>query len=175
MSTDTAITRIPENTSLLQTTKFSFVIPTLPFLRYFTQGCAIPGVSTSAVRVDNPFSATWRHGDKLEYDQLTITSLVDEDLRVYEETMNWLIALTFPEKFPQYIRARDKKASPYHDAYLTINTNANLPNIRIKFTECHPLSISAIQFSAADNADVIPTIDIGFRYDLMNIERLPLT
>jgi hypothetical protein len=172
MTNQSPLTRIPENTSFLQVTKFSFVIPTLPFLRYFVQGCSIPGISTSAVRVDNPFSATWRHGDKLEYDTLTISTLVDEDLRVYEETYNWLVALTFPEKFPQYIRSKDAKTSPYHDGFLTLNTNANLPNIRIKFTHMHPVSISSLQFSTTDNANTIPTLDIVFRYDLLEIERL---
>lgn len=175
MTTNSILTRIPENASFLQTTKFSFVIPSLPFLRYFVQACPLPGISTSPVRVENPFSATWRHGDKLEYEPITITTLIDEDLRVYEETFDWLNALTFPEQFPQYIRAKDSSKSPYHDALLTINNNANLPNIRIKFTDAHPISMSSIQFTTTDNANIIPTIDIVFRYDRIEIERLPLT
>ena len=175
MTTSSILTRIPENASFLQLTKFSFVIPTLPFLRYFVQEASIPALSTSPVKVENPFSATWRHGDKLVYDALTITTLVDEDIRVYEETYNWLVALTFPEKFPQYIRSKDSTKSPYHDGFLTINNNANLPNIRIKYTDMHPVSISAINFDTKINANEIPTIDLVFRYDRIEIERLPLT
>lgn len=156
MTTNSLLTRIPVNTSFLQVTKFSFVIPSLPFLRYFVQGCLIPGISTAAVKVENPFSATWRHGDKLEFGDLIITSLVDEDLRVYEETYRWLEALTFPEKFPQYIRSKDSKASPYHDGFLTINTNANIPNIRIRYTDMHPVSVSDIKFTTTLNANETP-------------------
>lgn len=175
MTIDSAIARIPTNGSFLQTTKFTFVIPTLPFLRYFVQDVAIPSVSTSAVKVENPFSATWRHGDKLEYESLTVTTLLDEDMRVWEETYNWIRALTFPHQFPEYVRSIDNRASPYHDGFLTLNTNANLPNIRFKFTHMHPVSISSIQFSTTSNANVPMTVDIVFRYDLLEIERLPLT
>jgi len=135
----------------------------------------MPGFSTSAVKVENPFSPTYRHGDKIEHEPLTITSLVDEDLRVYEENYNWLLSLTFPEKFPQYVRSKDRKADPYHDGFLTLNNNANLPNIRVRFTHMHPVSISSIQLTTTENANVIPTIDIVFQYDLLEIERLPLT
>lgn len=171
MTTSNILTRIPENTSHLQVTKFSFVIPTLPFLKYFVQTAVIPGISTSAVRVDNPFSATWRHGDKLEYDGLTITTLVDEDIRVYEETYNWLQSLTFPQKFPQYLN-KNVHDYTYHDAFLTLNTNANLPNIRIKYRDAHPVSISPIQFDAKENAHTIPTVDITFRFDIFELERV---
>jgi len=173
MTNQSPLTRIPENSSYLQETKFTFSFPTLPFLRYFCQGVSIPGVSTSAVEVSNPFASTYRHGDKLVFDDFAITCLVDEDLRVWEESYNWLVALTKPAKFPQYIRnLGNGRDSPYHDGILTTNTNANLPNVRFKFTYCHPVSVSAIQFTTTGDADTAMTIDIRFRYDQMEIDRL---
>lgn len=172
MANLSTLTQIPENTSFLQPTKFTFTIPTLPFLRYFCQNANLPGVSTSPVQLDNPFSATFRHGDKLIYEEFSVSTIVDEDMRVWEENYNWLVALTKPKEFPQYIKYTDKRASPYHDALLTINNNANLPNIRIKFFDCHPTSIGGINFSVSDNADSVITMDIQFRYDRYEIERL---
>jgi hypothetical protein len=172
MSSESPLTRIPINTSFLQPTKFGFTFPTLPFLRYFCQSVIIPGVSTSPVRVSSPFVDTYRHGDKLVFDQLTVTALIDEDLRLWEETYNWIVGLTKPDRFPQYIRSKDKKAQLYHDGVLTINTNANLPNIRITFTDCHPISLSPIQFATTETADTLLTSDIVFRYDQMEIVRL---
>ena len=67
------------------------------------------------------------------------------------------------------------KASPqglYLDGYLTINTNANRPNIRIKFLNCHPTSIGAINFDTKVDADTIPVCDFTFRYDYYEIERV---
>ena len=99
MSNSSACSTQPENSSFLQPNKFTFSFPTLPFLKYFCQTVNIPGVSTSPVTVDNPFSNTYRHGDKLMYDQMNLSVIVDEDIRVWEETYNWLLALTFPSEF----------------------------------------------------------------------------
>ena len=173
MTNNSLLTRIPENSNLLQTTKFTFSFPTLPFLRFFCQSVSIPGVSTSAVQVPSPFSEMYRHGDKLVYDDFATTVIIDEDLRVWEESYNWIRSLTFPKDFPQYVRnLGNGRSDPYHDGILTTNTNANIPNVRFKFTYCHPTSISAIQFTAADNADTTMTIDIRWSYDLMEIDRL---
>lgn len=163
---------IPENTSILQTTKFSFIIPELPFARYYCQTVSLPGVSTNAVEMQNPFSSTYRHGDKLNYESFTINAIVDEDLRVWEETYLWLLSLTKPDGFEQYAVYKGKKRQLYFDGVLTINTNANNPNVRIKFRECHPVSLGSIKFNTADNAETIPTADIEFRYDSFEFERL---
>lgn len=172
MTTESVLTKIPENTSFLQPTKFTMVFPTLPFLRYFGQTAEIPAISTSPVAVESPFTNTWRHGDKLVYDQLSINAIVDEDLKVWEETQNWLIALTKPREYSEYIRHYNSKEMVYHDAILTINTNANIPNIRFKFANVHPISLGAINFSVTQNADATLTADIIFRYDYYELLRL---
>jgi hypothetical protein len=172
MALDSAISLIPENSSILQATKFTFIIPDLPFARYFCQTVSLPGVSTGEVAVVSPFANTYRHGDKLVYDAFTINAIVDEELRVWEETYKWLLSLTKPEKFAQYGLYNGSPRSLYFDGILTINTNANNPNIRIKFKNCHPSSLGAIQFNTAANADTIPTADINFRYDSFEFERL---
>jgi hypothetical protein len=147
----------------------------MPFLKYFCQSINLPGVATSAVSVETPFSATYRHGDKLVYDAFTVTVLIDEDLRVWEETYNWLRALTFPQEFRQYYRNTNGKQVAYHDGILTVNTNANNPNIRIKFVNCHPVSLSGFSFSAAESAMTTITSEISFRYDYYEIDRLHST
>lgn len=162
----------PQNTSILQTTKYTFLIPELPFARYFGQTVALPGVGTNPVEVSNPFTSTYRHGDKLVYEPFSINAIVDEDLRVWEETYNWLRFLTKPTSFND---SRKREGTifkeKYYDGVLTINTNANIPNIRVKFKNVHPVSLGSIQFSSTDNAQTIPTADISFRYDWFEIER----
>jgi len=172
MSEESLLTKIPENTSFLQSTKFTFIFPTLPFLRYFCQSISIPGISTSEVTVSTPFSDTYRHGDKLSFETFNITAIVDEDLRVFEETYDWLTSLTFPEKFQQYLRGDRTRNRAYHDGVLTINTNSNIPNIRIQFFNCHPTSLSSVVFNTSDSSDSTPTIDVTFRYDYYKIDRL---
>lgn len=174
MSTESFASNTPTNTSLLQSTKFTFIIPDKPFLKYFCQTISIPAISTSEVAVPTPFSTTYRHGDKLIFEPFTITALVDEDLRIWEETYKWLEGLTRPSSYDQYLHKnfKDKEPPLYYDAYLTLNTNANRPNIRLKFFNCHPTSLGMINFDTKVNADTIPTCDITFRYDTYEIDRL---
>lgn len=171
MSESPLITRIPDNTNFIQANKFTFVIPTLPFLRYFVTDVNLPGISTSAVRVDSPFADMWRHGDKLVFEPLQMTVLIDEDLRTHQETYEWLQALTKPDNYAQYVRHVDKKISPYHDAILTLNTNAHISNLRYRFTHCHPVSLGGLQFSTSATAEFTMKADITFRYDQYYIER----
>lgn len=173
MAIESLTINTPENTSILQSTKFTFIIPDKPFLKYFCQTIYIPSVSTTEIVVPTPFSNTYRHGDKLNFEPITITALMDEDLRVWQETYNWLKSLTRPSSYEEYAR-KDKmdKTEIYFDGFLTINTNANKPNLRIKFHNCHPTSIGMVNFDTKVDADVIPTADFTFRYDLFEIERL---
>jgi hypothetical protein len=174
MTIEALTTNTPENTSILQLTKFTFIIPDKPFLKYFCQTVQIPSVSTSEIEIPTPFSATYRHGEKLRYDPLTITAMMDEDLRVWDETYVWLKSLTRPTSFDEYPRKTRKDISTplYFDGFLTVNTNANNPNIRIKFRNCHPTSIGIVSFDTKVDADSIPTADFTFRYDYFEIERL---
>ncbi len=162
---------IPENTSFLQTTRYSFIVPNLPFARYFCQSINLPGVTSSEVEVPTPFSNTFRHASKMSFEPFSITFLIDEDLKVWEETYKWIVSLTRPESNKQYIKYRDETLSPYQDGILTINTNANIPNIRIKFKNVHPTSLGGIQFGTIVSAETTPTADLSFRYDLFEIER----
>jgi hypothetical protein len=123
--------------------------------------------------VPTPFSNTYRHGDKMAFEPLTITAMLDEDMKTWEETYNWLKSLTRPESFDEYARKSINDKTPlYFDGYLTVNTNANNPNIRFKFLNCHPTSLGGIQFDTKTDADNIPTCDITFRYDVFEVERI---
>jgi hypothetical protein len=173
MAIESFASNTPQNSSLLQTARFTFIIPDKPYLKYFCQTVSIPSVSTTEVTVATPFSNTYRHGDKLSFEALSITCLVDEDLRIWEETYNWLKGLTRPSSSEEYLRKSLTDKTPlYFDGYLTVNTNANNPNIRFKFHNCHPISLGGIDFDTKTDADNIPTCNIQFRYDIFEVERL---
>lgn len=172
MTTESFLTTIPDNTSFLQTTRYTFIIPNLPFAKYFCQSINLPGVSSNEIEVATPYSNVYRHPTKMTFEPFSISFLIDEDLRVWEETYKWIVSLTRPESGKQYVKSRDKDASPYQDGMLTVNTNANIPNIRIKFKNVFPVSLSGIQFGTTNSADTTPTADLTFRYDIFNFERL---
>jgi len=173
MTTESFASNTPQNTSILQLTRFTFLIPDKPYLKYFCQTVSIPSVSTNPALVPTPLSNIYYHGDKLLFEPLTITAIVDEDMKIWEETYNWLKSLTRPSTSDEYARKNLNDKKPlYFDGFLTVNTNANNPNIRFKFHNCHPISIGNIDFDTKTNADNVPTCDISFRYDIFEVERI---
>lgn len=175
MTQNNILTKQPDNTNLISTNKYSLVFPTLPHINFFIYSLILPGVSTNAAIVGTPFVDTKRHGDKLVFEPLNITCLVDEDLKSWRECFDWLTGLTYPKNFNQYIGhyGLDSTQFPnkrlYSDAELTIRTNANNPNIKVSFKDCHPVSLSSIQFSNADNPELTAYFDVTFEYDYYNI------
>jgi hypothetical protein len=83
-----------------------------------------------------------------------------------------MFSLTRPESNKQYIKYKDNSTSPYQDGILTVNTNANIPNLRIKFKNVFPVSLGGIQFGTMNSADTTPTADLTFRYDIFEFQRI---
>jgi hypothetical protein len=161
----------PENLSLLENNKFRFVIPNLTFANYFLQSVNLPGVATNVAEVPTPFHIQKRHGDRLNYEELQMQVIIDEDLRIWEQTFNWLSSITTPEGFHQYGKGT-RTGNIYNEGVLEFNKNSNLSNLRIKFHNCCILSLGPIQMSHAVNEPENPICDMTVAYDTFTIERL---
>lgn len=179
MAQDSVLNQIPTDINLMQPTQYTLVFPKLPYLKFFVTSAMLPSVSTNAVQVSTPFAPTYRHGDTLVYDPLTVTILCDEELRAWYETYQWIRGLTAPQSFRQYLLNRIKEpgelAFPqetlYSDAVLSINTNSNTPLLQIIFANCHPTYLGMLQFNNADDASSTMTFDVTFQYDYFTMKR----
>ena len=178
-----AIERNPSNRDLLQGTKFHLNFSRLPGLTFFCQTVNIPGVSLSEVPRNTPFIDLYVPGEKIIYDTLNATMLINEDMSDWIIIHDWIRAMTFPREFEEYakmdgmfkdsvLRKGTKVPPQYSDASLTVYTNKNNPNLRISFKDCFPTSLGGIQFSSMDSAETIQTTDVLFRYSYYNIEKL---
>ena len=170
MAQESILTKVPENANLLQLTKFIFTIPDFPHPVYFCQSVNIPGLQTSTPIQPTPFKGAYRHGDTLVVNPLVITFYVDEDLYSWEQAYNWLRSVAPPHDFGEY--AKNQGKAIYKDCILTTLTNSNLENVRIKFKDCHPMSLSGLTFDTKVNANSIPICNFVLRYDSWIIERL---
>jgi len=179
----TALTRNPANLDLLQSTKFRLNFSRLPGVTYFCQSVNIPGVSLSEVPRQTPFVDLYVPGEKIVYDTLNITFLIDEDIVSWQQLHDWIRSCTFPKEFDEY-RTMDQLSSvgahrrhikllpQYCDAHLSIHTNKNNPNFRLHFIDLFPTTLSSILLNTGDTADNIMQADATFRFSYYNIERL---
>ena len=165
----------PENTSFLQPTKYQLSFARMPHLTYFCQTFSLPGVSTSEVIRTTPFVDLKVPGDKVQYDPLEFTFIVDEDLRTWLELHNWIVGYTFPKNFDQYRRLK-KEYADYggivSDAVVTIMSNKNTPNIRVSFKDCFPTDVTSLMFDYTMDANMTLTASATFKYNYFDIDIL---
>jgi len=161
----------PANLSLAQSTKFMLNFARLPDTNYFCQTVTMPGVNMSEVVTETPFSTVYRHGDKLQYDPLVITFVVDEWLNSWKNIHDWMRGLTKPTRFQEYDKLK-LEFGIYSDAMLTILNGVNVPIARVTFRNCFPTNLASLQFSATDDGGQIIVADATFRYDYFDF--LPL-
>lgn len=177
----TALTRNPINTSLLQSTKFRLVFDRLPAVTYFCQTANLPGVSVTEIPRYTPFVELYHPGEKLMYDTFNITFLVDEDLRSWREIHDWMRGMTFPTNFDEYknlarrfpgtnLPTFSKNIPAYSDGILTIYSNQNNPQFRVKLADMFPVNLGSLVFNVSDSAENTITSDATFRFSYYDID-----
>ena len=183
MTTTNTYSRQPSKQDYADPTKFKFSIIKLPKVEYFCTQVNLPGISIA----DNysqptPFRDIPLPGEKLRYEPLSVTFLVDENLENYQEIHGWLRGLGFPgghEEFKtllaggsdRFPTSKDKGKSPnqggiFSDATLNILTSKNNPVTEVRFNDCFPISLSSLQYNQqATDTDYL-TATVTFEYKL---------
>ena len=86
MATETSpLSRQPTALDYSSPTQFRFLINQLPKVQYFTTEANIPGISLGDGVFNTPLKDIPMLGDKLTYEDLSISFIVDENLENYIE------------------------------------------------------------------------------------------
>lgn len=171
----------PKNKNYLKPNAFRLIFHRLPNVEYFCQSTNLPKVTLGAAMQPTPFVDVPHAGDKMEFDVLNVTFMVDEDMTNYTELHRWMVGLGFPKsrsQFASLVRdptvnffGADKliETGEYSDASLFILNNNNLPVVEIRFYDAFPVSLEGLDFDLR-----IPTVDYftgiaSLRYKLYDI------
>ncbi len=87
-----ALSRQPDVIDYSAPTQFRFSILQLPKVQFFTTACNIPGINMGEAVFPTPFKNIPVLPDKVTYENLEITFIVDEKLENYRELHNWITA-----------------------------------------------------------------------------------
>ena len=171
-----------ENRNFLSPTGFQFIMNRAPKVSYFGNSVSIPSISLGVANFANYLKDIPLPGDKMEFGDLSLRFLVDENLDNYIEIYNWIRALGFPESIDEikdwqkkdYDIAQPDKSTQsfFSDATLEILTSSQNPNFKVKFQEMWPSALSALEFDATDEDISYLTADVTFKYTLYNITDL---
>ena len=186
------LSRQPTALDYSSPTQFRFLINQLPKVQYFTTEGNIPSITLDELELGSPLKNIPLMGSKLEYEDLSITFIVDENLENYIEIHTWLTAIGFPKDKSQFtdfrsktsnvktssrgeskdigdVRASTPELAMYSDATMTILTNKNNPIVECRFADVFPTSLSGLTYSQNQTDVEYLTATVTFKYKIYEI------
>src|SRR5210317_1358960 len=191
MTTINSLSRQPTAQDYASPTQFKFSIIKLPKVEYFCTAINIPGIQLGSTDQPTPLKDIPIPGDKLTYDTLTMTFMVDENLENYQEIHGWLVGLGFPrdyrecrtlansgdDRFPGSSNSvstepgKVKYGSPnvggtYSDATLTVLTSKNNAVCEVRFRDIYPTVLSGLNYDQQSGDVDYLTASVTFNYNI---------
>ena len=169
-----------ENRNFLAPTGFRFVLKRSPKAAFLCNQANIPAIDLGTTVQPNYLRDIPVPGDKIEFGDLTIRFLVDEDLTNYMELQNWIRGLGFPETRKNFSDFENEGSdygiipteggdNIYSDATLQILSNNLVPKFQVMFKDLFPYSLTTITFDATDTDIEYFTAEASFKYTMYNL------
>ena len=174
-----------ENRNFLSPTGFRFSIKRCPGTTFFCNKANIPDLNLGIAVQPSYLKDIDRPGDKIQFGDLSISFLVDEDLVNYMEIQNWIRGLGYPENLDQFsklekesiIGPSGKFQDIFSDGVLQILSSNQVAKYQVVFKDLFPYSLSTLSFDATDTDIEYFTAEVSFKYTIYNltdIENNPL-
>ena len=170
-----------KNRNYLSPVGFKFVITKAPKADFFSNSASIPGINLGFALQSNYLRDIPVAGDKLTFEDFTLSFFVDENLENYMEVQNWLRGLGYPDSVQEFIDLKkDDTYTPdpsaknalneYSDATLIVYNSSFNEIVKVKFRDVFPVSLSTINFDASVGDIDYVTADATFKYSIYDIE-----
>ena len=124
----------------------------------------------SEIPIPTPHKQHFVAGDNVTFDEFSITIIVDEYLRNWEEIQTWIIGLGKPFGFKEY--EKRKEAGVDTTGSLFILTGSKNPSLRFDFYNLWPKSIGSVQFDIMAADITYSTADVVFQYNYYTMTRI---
>jgi len=168
-----------QNKNFLNPTGFRFILNRAPKVVFFSNQASIPGLNLGVTEQSTYLKDIPIPGDKLQFQDLTLRFLVDEDLENYLEIQHWLRGLGFPDSLKEIYEwqssnpnAPSSTLNYTSDGTLNVLSSSNTPNFKVKFLDMFPVSLSDLDFDATDSDIDYLTASVTFKYTIYNITDL---
>lgn len=137
------VNRYPERINPLLPTYYRFAIARSPTVSYFCQSASLPTITMSEVLMPTPFVPV-KAPSKMEFDELSITFIVDEEMKNWLELFNWMRSCTNVEDYSEF----SYPATHLTTANLIILNSTKTPKINVTFEGLYPRSLGSVDFSS---------------------------
>jgi len=168
-----------DNRNFLSPTGFKFTLTRTPKVAFFCNQANIPDLNLGVAIQPTYTNMLPTPGDMIEFGDLNLRFLVDENLENYMEIQNWIRGLGFPEDLKQFDEleksgtvqakySRDRQ-NIYSDGTLQVLTSTQIPNFQIVFKDLFPYSLSTMTFDSTNTDIQYFTADVSFKYTIYTI------
>ena len=164
-----------QNRNFLSPVGFKFSLAKDPKVAFYCNSARIPEINLSLNQQPSYLKDIEIPGGKVQYGDLLLRFLVDENLENYMSIHNWITGLGFPESTKQYkdfITDEDGILDPlkaFSDGSLSILDSNFNTNIVVKFKDLFPISLSSLDFDSTLTDVQYFTADVTFKYTVYNI------
>jgi hypothetical protein len=164
-----------QNRNFLSPVGFNFTLAKEPKVSFFCNSARIPEITLSLVQQPSYLKDIDVPGGKLQYGDLSLRFLVDEDMMNYMVVHNWLTGLGFPETTGQYKELitnddglQDSKRAFSDGSLYILDSNYNTNSI-VKFKDLFPVSLTSLEFDSTQTDIQYFTAEVSFKYTIYNI------
>ena len=168
-----------ENRNFLSPVGFKFSLKRAPGVAFFCNQANIPSLDLGIAEQPTWLKNIDVPGDKIQFGDLTLRFLVDEDLVNYMELQRWIRGLGYPENMDEFRKLEGEAVMPsnfgnagddiYSDGTLQILSSNLVPAFQVVFTDLFPYTLSTVTFDATDTDIEYFTADVSFKYTIYNL------
>ena len=168
-----------ENRNFLSPVGFKFSLKRAPGVAFFCNQANIPSMDLGIAEQPTYLRNIPTPGDKIQFGDLTLRFLVDEDLVNYMELQRWIRGLGYPENMDEFRKLEGEAVMPsnfgqagddiYSDGTLQILSSNLVPAFQVVFSDLFPYTLSTVTFDATDTDIEYFTADVGFKYTIYNL------
>lgn len=154
----------------------------LPYLSFLLQEVTLPGIMSSPARMQAPGLIVRHAPDKIQYESLVVTFMIDEHFTAHREMHSWLSGMTggedrsvltakFMEDHYEFAWPTARKNEQFNaltstEAGLTIVGVDRKPILRFLFHNLYITQLGTVRFSTTTTDTNIPLISTAtFEYD----------
>lgn len=163
------------NRNFLSPVGFKFTLAKEPTVPFFCNSARIPEINLSILQQPTYLKDLDVPGGKLQYGDLILRFIVDENMENYMAIHNWLTGLGFPETTQQYkdlITDRDGILDPkeaFSDGSLYVLNSSYNTSAIVKFKDLFPVSLSSLEFDSTQTDVQYFTANVAFKYTVYNV------
>ena len=159
-------------TNYLSPVSFKIIIDRLPNVEFSTQRVNLPQLSMVAPQQVSPIHNIYQTPDRIDYSDLDLSFIVNEDMSNYQEILRWMEGMGTPQSTDQRAALDRTKEGARSDISIVIENSARNSNLKFTFTECFPTSLSGVVLDVTNTDVVYPEVSAVFRYNNMVFEKI---